>query len=206
MPEISFNESDRQIRAMNNRVREREQASDWEAAIAALHELLDHPCSHHQVAAYEVWDNIHELHKRAGDYDAAIAAKQEAVRAGYRSEPDPDADIAECHLLAGRRAEADALFAELRVRTPDDVWLYNSAGFSYAEAGDQRESARWFRDGIDVALRTGDPDQVIVQLLDGLEAAWPALGETPEPGLAERGRRVRRGRASTPARRPVPLG
>lgn len=186
VPEISFNESNRQIRAISNRVREREQANDWEAAIAALHELLDHPCAHHQVAAYEVWDNIHELYKRAGDYDAAIAAKQEAVRAGYRSEPDPDADIAECHLLAGRRAEADALFADLRVRTPDDVWLYNSAGFSYADAGDQRESARWFRDGIDVALRTGDPDQVIVQLLEGLEADWTALGETPEPGLAER--------------------
>jgi tetratricopeptide (TPR) repeat protein len=185
MPEISFKESDRQIRAINERVREAEKAKDWGSAIAGLHELLDHPCAHHQVVAYEVWDNIHELHKRAGDYDAAIAAKQEAVRAGYRSEPDPDADIAECHLLAGRRAEADALFAELRVRTPEDVWLYNSAGFSYAGVSDHLESARWFRDGIEVAFRTGDPEQVVVQLLEGLEAAWKASGETPEPGLNE---------------------
>lgn len=186
MPEISFNESGRQIRAINDRVQGTKKAKDWDAAITALHELLDHPCAHHQVAAYEVWDDIHELHKRAGDYDAAIAARQEAVGAGYRSEPHPDADIAECLLLAGRRADADALFADLRRRTPDDVWLYNSAGFSYADVSDHRESARWFRDGIDVALRTGDPDQVIVQLLEGLEAAWTALDETPELGLNDR--------------------
>jgi tetratricopeptide (TPR) repeat protein len=186
MPEISFNESYREIQAINERVQESEKAKDWSSAIAGLHELLDHPCAHHQVAAYEVWDNIHELHKRAGDYDAAIAAKQEAVRAGYRSEPHPDADIAECHLLAGRRPEADALYADLRARTPEDFWLYNSAGFSYASVSDHRESARWFRDGIDVALRTGDPDQVVVHLLDGLKAASKALGESPEPGLNDR--------------------
>lgn len=186
MAEISLNESDRQIRVINDRVRQAEKAKDWGDAIAGLNEVLDHPCAHHQVVAYEVWDNIHELHKRAGDYDAAIAAKQQAVQAGYRSEPHPDADIAECHLLADRRAEADRLFADLRDRTPDDVWLYNAAGFSYAGVSDHAESARWFRDGIDVALRTGDADQVVVQLLEGLEAAWKALGESPEPGLNER--------------------
>ncbi len=186
MPEISFNESCRQFRAINDRVQEAEKAKDWGEAIAGLHEMLGHPCAHHQVAVYEVWDSIHELHKRAGDYDAAIAAKQEAVRAGYRSEPHPDADISECYLLAGRRAEADTLFADLRARTPEDVWLYNSAGFSYAAVADYRESARWFRDGIDVALRTGDADRVVVQLLEGLEAAWKGLGESPESGLQGR--------------------
>ena len=186
MPEITFKESSRQIRAISNRVDECEKAKDWNAAIAGLHELLDHPCAHHQVVAYEVWDNIHELNKRAGDYDAAVAAKQEAVRAGYQSLPHPDADIAECHLRAGRRAEGDALFADLKIRTSDDVWLYNAAGFSYAGVSDHAESARWFREGIDVAVRTGDPDQVVVQLLEGLEYAWAALAEAPEPGLNER--------------------
>jgi tetratricopeptide (TPR) repeat protein len=185
MPEISPTESDRQIRAITDRVRRSEKASDWDAATDALHELLGHPCAHHQVLAYEVWDGIHELRKRAGDHDGAITAKREAVAAGYRSVPDPDADIAECQLLAGRRAEADALFADLRARTPDDVWLYNSAGFAYAEISDDAESARWFREGIDVALRTGDPDQVVTQLLEGLEAARAALGEEPEAGLAD---------------------
>ena len=54
MPEITFKESSRQIRAISNRVDESEKAKDWNAAIAGLHELLDHPCAHHQVVAYEV--------------------------------------------------------------------------------------------------------------------------------------------------------
>lgn len=186
MPEITFEESCRRIQAITDRVREAEKNKDWAGALAGLQELLEHPCAHHQVVAYEVWDDIHEIHKQAGDYDAAIAAKQEAVRVGYRSVPDPDADIAECHLRAGRRAEADALFADLRARTPDDVWLYNAAGYSYAWISDPAEAARWFRHGIDVALRTGDPDQVVIQLLEGLEDAWAALGQAPEPGLKER--------------------
>jgi len=186
MPQITIEESDRQIQAINDRVQQAEKVKDWTAAIAALHELLDHPCAHHQLVVYEVWDTIYELHKRARDYDAAIAAKQEAIRSGYRSQPHPEADIAECHLLAGRRADADALFADLRKLTPDDVWLYNSAGFAYADVSDHVESARWFREGIEVALRTGDPDQVVVQLLDGLEAALEALGQGPDSALKER--------------------
>lgn len=59
------------------------------------------------------------------------------------------------------------LFADLRARTPEDTWLYNSAGFSCTAVPDHRESARWFRDGSDVALRTGEPDQVVGQLLEG---------------------------------------
>lgn len=41
MPQISFKESDQQIRAINDRVREAEKSRDWDAAIAGLHELLD---------------------------------------------------------------------------------------------------------------------------------------------------------------------
>jgi tetratricopeptide (TPR) repeat protein len=186
MPEITFEESCRQVQTITDRVRESEKKKDWAAALAGLHELLEHPCAHHQIVVYEVWDDIHEIHKQAGDFEAAIAAKEEAVRVGYRSVPDPDADIAECHLRAGRRAEADALFANLRARTADDVWLYNAAGYSYAWTSDPAEAARWFREGIDVALRTGDPDQVVIQLLEGLEDAWAALGQAPEPGLKDR--------------------
>ncbi|MDQ6614143.1 MAG: SEC-C metal-binding domain-containing protein [Actinomycetota bacterium] len=186
MPEITFEESCRQVQAITDSVRENKKNKDWAAALAGVQELLGHPCAHHQVVAYEAWDDIHEIHKQAGDYDAAIAAKQEAVRVGYQSVPDPDADIAECHLRAGRRAEADALFADVKARTPDDVWLYNAAGFSYAWASDPAEAARWFREGIDVALRTGDADQVVFQLLEGLEGAWTAAGQAPEPGLKDR--------------------
>ena len=86
---------------------------------------------------------------------------------------------------AGRREEADALYAELRRRDPDDVWLYNSAGFIYAGV-DDREALRWCLDRIDVAITTGDPDQVVTELLDMTERLWETLGESADQDLIER--------------------
>ena len=75
MPDINSNQSCQQIRAISDRVQEHKEADDWDGALGGLHDLLEHACAHHQVTAYEVWDELHELNKRAGDYDAAIAAK-----------------------------------------------------------------------------------------------------------------------------------
>lgn len=98
--------------------------------------------------------------------------------------PDPEADIAECLLDAGRLEEADALFATLRERDPADVWLYNSAAYSYAGI-DVAASLRWALAGIEVALATGDPDEVVMQLLEFAE-------DTSRAELDERARRDRR--------------
>lgn len=84
---------------------------------------------------YEILDNIYEVLRRVGSYDDAITAKREAIAAGYRSVPHPEADIAECLLAAGRSDEALALFAELRERDPDDVWLFNSRTSVHAAPG-----------------------------------------------------------------------
>jgi tetratricopeptide (TPR) repeat protein len=100
--------------------------------------------------------------------------------------PDPEADIAECHLLAGRREEADRLFAELAERDVDDVWLYNAAGFSYAHAGDHPTAERWLRAGIDTAMRTGDPDGVVGQLHELLHDCLQTLGEPADEALERR--------------------
>lgn len=116
-------------------------------------------------------DEIHRAYREAGHFDDAIGAKREAIAAGYRSVPDPEADIAECLLDAGRIEEADALFAMLRERDPEDVWLYNAAAYSYAGI-DIATSLQWALDGIEVALATGDPDRVVMQLLE--------LAEEPE--------------------------
>jgi hypothetical protein len=99
--------------------------------------------------------------------------------------PDPEADIAECLLDAGQIEEADALFATLRERDPEDVWLYNSAAYSYAGI-DVATSLRWALAGIEVALATGDPDQVVMQLLEAAEDAWGELGEPVDQQLVDR--------------------
>ena len=185
MPEVTFEEAQRQIGRLTDAAREAEDAARFDDAVALWRAVLAHPCAHHLVVDYEVLDEIHQVLRRAARWDDAIAAKREAIASGYRSEPDPEADIAECLLLAGRRAEADGLFAALRERDPDDVWLYNAAAFAYADI-DARASLAWSREGIEVAFRTGDPDGVVVQLLECAEAARDALGHSKDVELGAR--------------------
>jgi tetratricopeptide (TPR) repeat protein len=163
--------------------------------------VLAHPCAHHQVATYEILDEIHRAYREAGRYDDAIAAKREAIAAGFRSVPDPEADIAECLLDAGRIEEADELFVTLRERDPEDVWLYNAAAYSYAGI-DVATSLGWALDGIEVALATGDPDQVVMQLLELAEDAWEELGEPVDQQLVDRVERFCDEWTRVPSRRP----
>jgi tetratricopeptide (TPR) repeat protein len=185
MAEITVDESWRQIRTLIGRAEQATDDHQWTDAVEHWREVLAHPCAHHQVIQDEILDQIHQTWRRAGRHDDAIAANREAIAAGDRSVPDPETDIAECLLAAGRREEADALFAELRERDPDDVWLYNAAAYRYADV-DSRESLRWALDGIDVALATGDPDQVVTQLLECAEAAWESCGDPVDEGLVDR--------------------
>jgi tetratricopeptide (TPR) repeat protein len=185
MAEITVEESWRQIRTLTDRAEQAMADGPPDEAVDRWRAVLAHPCAHHQVAAYEILDEIHRAYREAGHYEDAIAAKREAIAAGYRSVPDPEADIAECLLDAGQIEEADALFATLRERDPEDVWLYNSAAYSYAGI-DVATSLRWALDGIEVALATGDPDQVVMQLLELAEDAWEELGEPVDQQLVDR--------------------
>ena len=185
MAEITVDGSWHQIRALVDRAEQAAHERRWTDAVEGWRAVLAHPCAHHQVVAYEVLDEIHQAWRQAGRYDDAIAAKREAIAAGYRSVPDPEADIAECLLAAGRREEADALFETLRERDPDDVWLYNAAAYRYADV-DRRASLTWALEGIEVALATGDPDQVVTQLLECAEASWEALDLPADDALIDR--------------------
>lgn len=182
MPKISERESERQVNALMARALELDRKRDTDNAVEAYRAVLEHPCAYHQAFEYEVVDLIHHALRSAGRWDEAIEAKREAIEKGYRSVPDPETDIAECHLEAGRRAEADALFEKIRQADPEDIWLYNSAGFSYL-GHDDREALRWSLLGIDLALETGDPEQVVRQLLDWAEAAWRNLQEPADEDL-----------------------
>lgn len=160
---------------------------DHDGRIAACTELLAHPAATvgGPVDVAGVWDEIHHHHRARGRFDEAIAAKREAIAAGYVSTPAPEADIAEIYVEQGRLDEAAALFATLRDRAGDDVWLYNSAAWVYGPV-DPAESLRWALVGIDKAIETGDPDQVIGQLRDSAVAAWNQTGTAHDVELLER--------------------
>jgi tetratricopeptide (TPR) repeat protein len=185
MAEITVEESWRQVRTLVDQAEQVMADGRPDEAVDRWRAVLAHPCAHHQLAAYEILDEIHRAYREAGHYEDAIAAKREAIEAGFRSVPDPEADIAGCLLDAGQIEEADELFATLRERDPEDVWLYNSAAHSYAGV-DVATSLRWALDGIEVALATGDPDQVVMQLLECAENAWEELGEPIDQQLVDR--------------------
>lgn len=138
---ITIAESSRQIGHLTAAAEEAERTGSVDEAVTRWRAVLDHPCAAHQVDVQEILDEIHHLLRKGGRYEEAIGAKREAIAAGYRSQPDPEADVAECLLAAGRREEADRLYAELRARDPEDVWLNNSAAYSYGGV-DDREALR----------------------------------------------------------------
>lgn len=203
MGKITYQESLRQIEDLEDRARQAREARDREAELAAYRELAAHPCVAHQLDLAHIYDEIHHLLRALRRHDEAIEAKRAAIAAGYRSNPDPEADIAEVLVAAGRREEADRLYAELRQRDPEDVWLYNSAAFAYRGVDDQ-EALRWLRDGIEMAIETGDPDQVIGQLLDRTEETWDRIGEAPDRELVARVRAFQRKWRRPPYRQRFP--
>ena len=71
----------------------------------------------------ECYGDLAQSFGRSGRYDDAIAAQERAIELGSGGRPDPRSDIAEFHLRAGRGARAAEIWAELRKKDPDDVWL-----------------------------------------------------------------------------------
>lgn len=70
--------------------------------------------------------------------------------AGLRGIPDPDWQLGEYHLLA------------------------------YLGAGDAERALAWFDDGLELALRTDDPEELAAQLLDLCDEALDRLDREPE--------------------------
>ena len=124
----------------------------------------------------EVFEDLARCYGRQGRYDEAIAAIQRALDAGWGGVPDGRTMIAEFLLRAGRREESDALWAQVKRDTPDDVWLYNNAGLEYADHGDHETALAWLSEGLELALGTGDPERLVAQLSDLRRRSLRALG------------------------------
>ena len=61
----------------------------------------------------------------------------------------------------GDTKEAAAIWAGLKASDPDDVWLYNAAGLSYNEIGEHELAVAWLGEGIELAMRTEDPEGIV---------------------------------------------
>lgn len=148
---------------------------DLDRAKSILDELVDDPDTG-DLWLPECYGDLAQSFDRNGRHDDAIASQERAIELGWGGRPDPRSDIAEFHLRAGRAAEAAAIWAELKASDPDDVWLYNAVGLSYNEIGEHELAIAWLGEGIELAMRIGDPEGIISQLSDVRRQSLNALG------------------------------
>ena len=71
------------------------------------------------------------------------------------------------------------------------MWLYNNAGLEYAAIGEHEIALGWLTNGLELAVRTGDPERLVGQLRALRAESLAALGRQPdrlqtaEPGVRE---------------------
>lgn len=111
-----------------------------------------------------LYDELSEAYENAGRYEKALTAMERAIATGFRGEPDPRCRLAELHLRFGHPEPAHAIFAQVKTETPDDVWLYNNAGLEYRHSGDFERALGWLDEGLELAMRTDDPEDLVGQL------------------------------------------
>lgn len=185
MTTISRSRSRRETGAIVERLQEADR-DDEEAYAEVLAEAVGHPCAHHVWRLDELWHELALARAALGDHDRAIQAQWTAIEHGLSTRPDPRADIADWHLQAGRRGEADRLFGRLRGEFPDDTWLYANAGLSYLEVEDHSTAMRWLTAGLQLAMEQGDPDRIVDRLDQLRRHCVAALGGDPADDLAGR--------------------
>jgi tetratricopeptide (TPR) repeat protein len=109
--------------------------------------------------------------------DEAVATVREATAAGYGEGAVMLCELAEKLMRSGEEVKARPLWEQAHAEQPGDVWVYVQAGIEYAALGEHATALGWLTPGLDLALRTGDPDSAIEQLHPLRAAALSALGQ-----------------------------
>ena len=92
-------------------------------------------------------------------------------------------------MRSGYEPQARLLWQPARAGYPDDVWIYVQAGIGYGDIGDHAEALEWLTTGLELALRTGDPEPAVDQLRQSRASCLSALGRpSGETGASGPGR------------------
>lgn len=116
--------------------------------------------------------------ENSGQYDEAITVLAELQEV---TGEDQRWHVAWMHVLAGRRGDADAIWAALERERPGDPAVAFLAGSAHAEADEPDVAAELFERSLEIALKTGTDGDTLRQILeartDALEAAELPPGE-----------------------------
>lgn len=128
----------------------------------------------------ELHSELADVYDRLGRVEEAIEQVDVLVERGYRCAPDPRCRRAEILMRHGRAGEAAPIWSEVLREWPADVWVFNNAGLEYGAIGEHAVALDWLTRGLELAVRTGDPERLVPQLRRLRAESLSALGREPD--------------------------
>jgi hypothetical protein len=111
-----------------------------------------------------------------GRVDDAVRVITDATRGGHSEGAEMLCVLAEKLMRSGCEPQARGLWRQARAGFPDDVWICVRAGIEYGDLGDHEVALTWLTPGVELALRAGDPESALEQLVPLRAASLAATG------------------------------
>ena len=156
--------------------------------VAALEEYLTLARAHEGETWFDAgaWtEDLADSYLALGRVDDAVRAVSDATRSGHAEGAEMPCELAEKLMRSGHEPQARLLWQQARAGYPDDVWIYVQAGIGYGDIGDHAAALEWLTTGLELALRTGDPESAVEQLRPLRASCLSALGR-PSGEIQER--------------------
>ena len=147
--------------------------------VAALEEYLTLARAHESETWFDAgpWsEDLADSYLALGRVGDAARTIGNATRCGYADGAEMLCELAEKLMRSGHEPQARPLWQQARADYPDDVWIYVQAGIVYGDMSDHAEALEWLTTGLELALRTSDPESALEQLRPLRASCLSALG------------------------------
>lgn len=129
---------------------------------------------------YSWGEDLADSYLALGRAEDAVRIVRDVTRWGYTEDTDMLCELLEKLMRAGHEPQARSLAEQAYADFPDDVWVPVTAGLEYGDRGDHATALTWLTTGTERALRTGDPESALEQLIPLRAASLAALGLGPD--------------------------
>ena len=156
--------------------------------VAALEEYLTLARAHEGETWFDAgaWsEDLADSYLALGRVGDAVRTISDGTRRGHAEGAEMLCELAEKLMRSGHEPQARLLWQQARADYPDDVWIYVQAGIGYGDIGDHAGALEWLTTGLELALRTGDPESALDQLRPLRASCLSALGH-PSGEIQER--------------------